>query len=164
MKWVNHKITTFSLVLLVTHNFAGSVFAAAGSVVPDALEGHDYSSPRWKKQHRTLSHWLLGYFAVAVLCWLLIRAKLKINPFFVSPIKVFSMFSALNSEALLCFLLHAGFFMIIGCILHVFEDALSGSVPLLHPTKRTFSIAVMRTGSAMEYILSFCLLGLALFA
>ncbi len=46
MKWINHKITTFSIVFLVTHSLIPSFLAAIGSVIPDAIEGHNYNSNR----------------------------------------------------------------------------------------------------------------------
>ncbi len=163
MKWINHKITTFSLVFISTHNFVGSIIAAAGSIIPDALEGKDFSSNRWKKNHRRISHWLAGYLGIGLFLWILLKTKLKANPLWLSPFKLLSHFSVINSESVIYFALHIGLFLSVGCILHILEDALSSTVPLLHPTKRVFSIGMMKTGSVMEYVLSFALLGVALF-
>ncbi len=75
MKWINHKISTFSLVFLLTSDFVSSSIAAAGSIIPDALEGHDYHSDRWRKNHRRLSHWLLGYFISGLILWSLLYLR-----------------------------------------------------------------------------------------
>lgn len=163
MKWINHKITTFSLVFILTHNLIGSIIAAAGSVIPDALEGHNYDSKRWRKNHRRLTHWLAGYVGIALILWILLKTKLKVDPLWLSPFKAMFHFQVINSETVIYFALHVGLFLSIGCILHILEDALSSSVPLLHPTKRVFSFGVIKVGSFVEYVLSFTLLGLALF-
>ncbi|WP_353684375.1 metal-dependent hydrolase [Thermodesulfovibrio sp. 3907-1M] len=163
MKWINHKISTFAITMLLTGNFAGSVIAAAGSIIPDAVEGHDYESERWRKNHRRLSHWLAGYIGVAIFLWSYLKFKLKINALVFPVGKYISLFSVFNSETLIYLLFYGGFFLSIGCILHVLEDALSSTVPVLHPTKRVFTLGLMRTGSPAEYLLSFSLLAGMLF-
>ncbi|MEM3647080.1 MAG: metal-dependent hydrolase [Thermofilum sp.] len=160
MKWVNHKITTFSLVFLVTHDFLSSLAAAGGSVLPDALEGRD--SPTWKREHRKVSHWLLGYVSVAFVLWAVIvlktRSFLPVLPgfqFLFSP-------GASGSGGFTLFFLCAAFYLTVGSILHILEDSLTGSVPVMHPRKRTFSVRIMKTGDPLEYILSCGLLFAAL--
>lgn len=63
----NHLLACF----FVSHDFLSSLIAAGGSVLPDALEGSDFDSPTWKREHRKTSHWLLGvrfYCVCAVGC------------------------------------------------------------------------------------------------
>lgn len=158
MKWINHKISTFSLVFLLTSDFISSLIAAAGSIIPDALEGHDYDTDRWRKNHRRLSHWLLGYVISGLILWSLLYLKTKVNVLAIPFVNFIQGFKIFNSETLLFVLLYAVFYTVIGCVLHILEDSLSSSVPLLHPTKRTFSIGIMRVGSPAEYLLSFGLL------
>lgn len=55
-----------------------------------------------------------------------------------------------------------GFYITIGCIMHIIEDSLSGTVPVINPRKRIFTLGIMKTGSIPEYILSYSLLGLSL--
>ncbi|MEM3335875.1 MAG: metal-dependent hydrolase [Thermoplasmata archaeon] len=155
MKWINHKISTFSLVFLLTHDIVSSAVAAAGSIFPDAIEGHDYDSDRWRKNHRRASHWLLGYFIVGFILWLLFYLKTEINPISVHFVKFVSGFRVFNSETMIFAFLYITFYVVVGCILHVLEDSLSSSVPLIHPTRRTFSIGIMRVGSPAEYLVSF---------
>lgn len=158
MKWINHKVSTFSLVFLLTHDIVSSVIAAGGSILPDAIEGHNYRSDRWRRNHRRVSHWLFGYVLVAFILWFVIYIKAGVNVFSVYFTKFVSIFKVFNSEALVFVSLYAGFYITIGCIFHVLQDSLSSSVPLIHPTKRTFSISIMRVGSLVEYLVSFGLL------
>lgn len=161
MKWINHKVSTFSLVFILTQDLISSIVAAGGSVIPDALEGHDYKSERWRKNHRRTTHWLLGYLILAVFLLGVIYLKteaLMLSTPFIQFVKGFKVF---NSETLIFVALFLGFYVILGCILHVLQDALSSPVPFLHPKKRTFSIGIMRVGSLAEYLLSF---GLLIFA
>lgn len=158
MKWINHKISTFSLVFLFTQDIVSSLIAAGGSIFPDAIEGYDYHTERWRKNHRRFSHWLLGYVFIAFILWAVVHLKTKIDILSISFAKFISSFAIFNSETLIFAFLFVCFYISIGCILHVLQDALSSSVPLIHPTRRTFSIGIMRVGSPVEYLVSFGLL------
>ncbi len=162
MKWINHKITTFSIVFLVTHNLIPSFLAAMGSVIPDAIEGHNYNSDRWRKNHRRFSHWLFGYFLICLILAVWFYAKFKIFPLYVDFLQVPKAFKVFNSETVIYLLVYSGFFVILGAALHIVEDALSNTVPLLHPTKRTFTFGLCRVGSWQEYLISFGLLFISL--
>lgn len=162
MKWINHKITTFSIVFLITKDVVSSLAAAAGSIIPDAIEGHNYDSDRWRRNHRRLSHWLLGYVLLATVIWFFIYRQLEINILKISLVKVFGIFKVYNSETLIYILSFFGFYFCTGAILHILEDALSSTVPVLHPTKRVFTLGLIKTGSFIEYLLSSGLLIFAL--
>lgn len=157
MKWVNHKITTFSVVLLLTQDFAASVIAAAGSIIPDALEGHSYNN-KWKKRHRTVTHWFLGYFLIAFALWFFIKTSVGINVLSIGFYKFISAFTILNSKTLVFILAYGCFYLCVGALLHILEDSLGGAVPMIHPTRKTFALRIMRTGSFGEYLLSFGIL------
>lgn len=161
MKWINHKITTFSIVFLLTKDVLTSLAAAAGSIIPDAVEGHNYDSERWRKNHRRLSHWLFGYIILLLFLWFFIYSRLKVDAFKITLFKVVNAFRVFNSETFIYVLAFFGVYIVLGAILHVLEDSLSSSVPVLHPTKRVFSIGIMSTGSVFEYLISFGLLFLA---
>ncbi|GAB5045613.1 hypothetical protein [Thermodesulfovibrio sp. TK110] len=112
MKWINHKVATFSVVYFITHDVISSVFAMVGSIFPDAIEGHNYASERWKRNHRRLSHWFLGYFIVASILWFMVKAKTGISIETVSFSQFLSVFKVINSETLIYFMFYIGFFLL----------------------------------------------------
>lgn len=163
MKWVNHRISTFALVFIITRSFVASLISAYCSVIPDAIEGNDYSSQSWKKNHRKISHWLLGYILVALLLWGIIFVSFKVNVLSVNLFASLSLRHVMGSYPLFFWIEYAAFFAVIGAVLHVLEDALSAPVPLFNPTKRNFCIRLMRTGSTAEYIFSVLLFLLSVY-
>jgi len=163
VKWVNHRITTFAVVFIVTRSFVASLISAFGSVIPDAVEGHNYSSSSWKKNHRKISHWLLGYVLIAIALWAVMFISFKVSILSENSFKALSVFHKINSQTMLFFAGYGAFFAVIGAILHILEDALSAPVPLLNPSKRVFCIGLMKTGSIAEYFLSISLFLLSIF-
>lgn len=162
MKWINHKITTFSVVYLFTQDFASSVVASAGSVIPDAIEGYGYDNKR-KKRHRKISHWLLGYFVIAFLLWLLIKNKTGMNALKIGFYQFVSAFTVFNSETLIFVCIYGCFYLCVGAFLHILEDSLSGPIPVIHPSKKVFTLNLIKVGSFGEYLLSFGILMFSLF-
>lgn len=79
MKWINHKIITFSLVYGATGDLIGSAIAGGASIFPDLIEGKDFQSERWKKRHRTFSHWFLFWACLWFVFFLLARNILGTN-------------------------------------------------------------------------------------
>jgi len=159
MKWINHKAITFSVVYLLTGNFLSSCVAAAGSIIPDLLEGwksKDKNTPL-PKWHRTVTHWTLPYFLILLFSYLSFREVNGINvtnlAFYVGE-----MLSG-TTRAPLYFAL---FWLSFGSLMHVIEDSLTGKVPLINPFKKSFTLKVMKTGSPAEYLLSLLLAGIAL--
>lgn len=155
VRWINHKVSTFAIVFALTHDPVVSAISAVGSIIPDALEGSDYQSQNWKRRHRKITHWLLGYALVAASLWFALHGSVHRS---VLTMDVFTVFKVLNSATILFVMGFVLFWFSVGCILHVLEDSLSGPVPLMHPTRRVFSVGIFRTGSVFEYILSFGLL------
>lgn len=136
MKWVNHKILTASMVYALFHNPIYSISAAIGSIFPDVVEGRvnildPWSYKKWKKRHRGFSHWIILYLIVLV-SLILIGQFVEFSPHW----------SLLRD--LLCFFL-------VGCILHIIEDAFCGRVPLINPYKRE-GFMMFRMGSLWEYL------------
>lgn len=163
MKWVNHKISTFSIMMILTQgSLIPSVLAAIGSITPDLLEGKKYESHKWRKKHRKISHWLLGYiitlFVIATLFYTLTKTSITTTTI---P-QIVSLIKTLNSQTVICIALYVAFYITAGCIFHVLQDSLSAPVPFISPTKRNLSLAIIKTGSIFEYILSFGLLFLSL--
>ena len=72
MKWVNHKLLTGSIVYFLTNDPVAALFATAGSILPDAVEGFPNESnyTQWRKNHRQLSHWFPPYLTVFLLLYL----------------------------------------------------------------------------------------------
>lgn len=148
MTWKSHKLLTLVFVWAFTHNLGYSLIASLGSIIPDFVEGKGflYNYEKWIKRHRTYSHWFIPYAVLFLISfigmgkevWVLMRSD-------------FLYFPSQAMEALF-FILSA---LSLGCLLHILEDAISGKVPLWHPTKRVFGIRLVRTRSFMEYVFVF---------
>jgi len=168
MKWINHKIITFSTVYLLTGNFLSSCIAAAGSVVPDLLEGRfDFSAkvnlgnknrknslPKW---HRTVTHWFPVYLFIMLFSLLHFRGVDTVS---VANLSVYlvDLLSG-TSDKLFYFIL---FWLSFGSFMHIIQDSLTGRVPLFNPFRKSFTMKIMRTGSVVEYLLSLIFAGVAL--
>ena len=148
MTWKSHKLLTLVLVWFLTNNFFYSFIASVGAIIPDFVEGRGflYDYERWARYHRTYSHWFIPYAVVFLISffgmgWEIFELMKSNILFFPSQGKfiVFFIFSALS----------------LGCLFHILEDAVSGRVPLWHPTKRTFGVRLIRTRSFLEYIFVF---------
>jgi inner membrane protein len=148
MTWKSHKLLTLVLVWGLTHNFFYSFIASIGAIIPDFLEGKGflYDYERWVQRHRTYSHWFIPYavlFLISFLgmgseIWVLMRSDLFYFPSQWAEF-LFFILSALS----------------LGCLFHILEDAVSGKVPLWHPTRRVFGIRLVRTRSFAEYVFVF---------
>lgn len=160
MTWKSHKLITLVVVYTITGNFIVSLIAAAGSILPDLLEGKS----NWKnpKVHRTYTHWFIPYLILIILFssmtdFSLLNAKegnligFLFSNFLSQKENTFGNFINLISFVgqCLCF----------GCLLHIVQDALTGKVPFLNPKKKTFGLKLFKTGSPVEYVF----LGLAIF-
>jgi inner membrane protein len=148
MTWKSHKLLTLVFVWVLTHNVFYSFIASIGAIIPDFVEGKGflYDYERWMRYHRTYSHWFIPYAVVFLISYVGMGREvfelMKSNfLFFPSQEKLilFFVFSALS----------------LGCLFHILEDAISGKVPLLHPTKKTFGIRLIRTRSFLEYVFVF---------
>jgi len=168
MKWINHKIITFTTVYLFTSNFLSSCIAAAGSIIPDLLEGRfDFSKkviqvnrnrknspPKW---HRTITHWFPVYLFVMLFSLLHLR---EANTVRVANLPVHLENLLLGtSDTLFYFAL---FWLSFGSFMHIIQDSLTGRVPLFNPFRKSFTMKIMRTGSVAEYLLSLICIGIAL--
>ena len=159
MKWINHHIVTGSLIFAITGgNFLCTAISMAGSVLPDMLEGKHPEDPdntiNWARFHRRLSHWFVPYGIAFLVCGLgslfsgssstiaidnivtLILQGKVVGP-------VFTMFS----------------FLAVGCLFHIVEDALCGSIPSINPRRR-IGMSLFRVGSFREYVFSIIMAGL----
>lgn len=106
MRWINHQITTATVVYAATGNGTASLFAWVGSIMPDAIE----LPLQGVLKHRGVSHWPWSYFSVAVV--------------------MFSCGLYFRNYALF----YSAFFFV-GAVLHLLGDALSPrGIPWKSPT------------------------------
>lgn len=145
MKWQNHKLCTFGTVLMVTGNLVGAFISMCTSCLPDRLEGRPPDQKtdskaywQWRKQHRTYSHYMALYIGllVAYIC------GYRLTGLGEKYITVYAY----------------GIFAILGCVLHIAEDAVCGKVPWILP-KRKYGVRLFKVGSWQEYLFVFLWLG-----
>lgn len=168
MKWRNHKITSFFTVLAITGNPVFAAFSIPGSVLPDVIDfwGNPHT---YHKRHRTFSHyWVLWFLSGVLLLFfvsnsyvyrflsildlqLIIEAfrfeetlprLMRLTPDFTDPINF--------GFLLLSFLTWTCF----GALCHCLFDAISGSIPIVHPKRKTRKFKLFHTGSVWEYVFS----------
>jgi len=153
MKWISHKITTGAVVFALSGDPAGALISAAASTFPDFVEGKDYESPKWRKNHRKVSHWWVAYCAASAVFffWTYLHYG-KVPP----------LFQALSRRDVFVFV-PVCMYLFLGSTLHVLEDALCGKVPLLNPLRRTFGLLLFRVGSAAEYGFVCAIVGIFMF-
>lgn len=138
VKWINHMLVTGSIVLVTTNNPLFAVYSIAGSVLPDKLEGRPPKGKkaywRWRKKHRTWSHWPVPYLFLIMTILLLHRENVISGAFW----------------QLFIFVL----FFLTGALLHILEDALCGRVPLIS-YKKKIGLKLFTVDSFGEYF--FCI-------
>lgn len=100
------------------------------------IEGHGYREYdtdrywRWKRRHRTISHWWVIY--AATLLGGLLALRYGDTGYRVLGYIIFC-FSA-------------------GGLCHIAQDAISGKVPFLSPFRKDFGVRLVKTGSVVEVI------------
>jgi inner membrane protein len=148
---INHKVLTFVSVYAFSDSILASVLASVGSLLPDALEG-----PMIKKRrfHRTITHWWALYLVPILFLWFkfekVIKKYVLLTGF--QGIGYFFKVSAHDvrwTEAWI----FGTFFVLVGCLMHVVQDALTGRVPFLNPFRKDLNLKVARTNSFAEYLL-----------
>lgn len=144
MKWRNHKVQSFVIGFLLSKDFITSLVIAAGSIFPDLIEGKRVNS---KKFHRTVTHWFPMYLVPLMFIWLW-------NSDLVKTVHA-GIFYAKEGEGVLVNFL---FWFLVGCLFHIIQDALTGSIPILHPTRRKKIVKISRTGGIFENVLTFFLI------
>lgn len=144
MKWRNHKIQSFVIGFFLSKDFVTSIVISAGSIFPDLIEGKKINS---RKFHRTVTHWFPVYLIPLILVWLW-------NGFSVKTVYS-SMFYVKGGEGVFVNFL---FWFLVGCLLHVVQDALTGNIPILHPAKKRKIVKISKTGGILEYVLTFLLI------
>ena len=145
MKWINHQIVTGFVVCTVTDDALFTASAIVGAVLPDKVEG---SPPKdgdaywkWRKRHRTWSHWSPIYLA-------LIGAAQFAKNYFAEPT--------------IAFVLNLLTYALVGALLHIAEDALCGKVPIFTPYKK-HGLKLFKVGTWREYFFAALIIAICLF-
>ena len=137
MKWINHQITTGFIVYAATNDALAVAASIAGAVIPDKVEGappkENSAYWKWRKKHRTLSHYPPLYF------FLLALAQ-GVKLYFQNPI----------AEIILNILSY----VLIGALLHIAEDGICGKIPIFS-TKKKHGLKLFKVGSTGEYFWTF---------
>lgn len=133
MKWQNHQISTGFIVYAATNDALFVAASIVGAVLPDRVEGQPPKESKaywkWRKNHRTWSHYPPLYF--------LFLALLQVVKMYMqSPIA--EIFLNLIS------------YVLIGALLHIVEDGICGKVPILS-TKKKHGLKLFKVGSWQEY-------------
>ena len=144
LKWINHQIVTGFVVCTVTDDALFTASSIVGAVLPDRVEGSppkDSSAYwKWRKKHRTWSHYPLIYIA------LIVAAQLA-KPLIPVPL---SLIPDLLTYAL------------VGALLHIAEDGICGKVPIFTPHKK-YGIKLFKVGSWSEYFFAALIILICLF-
>ena len=145
MKWINHQIVTGFVVCTATDDALFTASAIVGAVLPDRVEGSPPKDSnaywKWRKTHRTWSHWPPIYLA-------LIAAARFAKDYFAEPTVDF----ALNLLT----------YALVGALLHIAEDALCGKVPIFTPHKK-HGLKLFKVGTWREYFFAALIIAICLF-
>ena len=136
MKWINHQVVTGFIVYAATNDALFVASSIVGAVLPDKVEGSPPKESKaywkWRKNHRTWSHYPIFYLALIGL------AQYGIN-YFANP----------TAELILNLITYA----LVGAILHIVEDGICGKVPILTPHGK-HGIKLFKVGTWKEYFYS----------
>lgn len=144
MKWINHQIVTGFIVCTATDDALFTASAIVGAVLPDKVEGSPPQESsaywKWRKKHRTWSHYPLIYIALIVAAQ--VAKNLVPSPYSLIPILLT--------------------YVLIGALLHVAEDALCGKVPIFTPYKK-YGLKLFKVGAWSEYFFAALIIAICLF-
>ena len=119
--------------------------AIVGAVLPDRVEGSPPKESKaywkWRKNHRTWSHYPLIYI-------LLIIAAQAVKNYFLEPT--------------LDFTLNLITYALVGALLHITEDGICGKVPIFTPRKK-YGLKLFKVGSWREYFFATLIILICLF-
>ena len=145
MKWINHQIVTGFIVCTATDDALFTASAIVGAVIPDRVEGSPPKESlaywKWRKSHRTWSHWPPIYLA-------LIAAAQFAKNFY--------------SEPTLAFALNLLTYVLVGALLHIAEDGLCGKIPIFTPHKK-YGLKLFKVGAWSEYFFAALIILICLF-
>ena len=132
MKWINHQIVTGFIVSTATDDAIFTASSIVGAVLPDRVEGsppkENKAYWKWRKNHRTWSHYPPIYFALIAAAQ--VAKSLIPNPYNLIPTLIT--------------------YALVGALLHIAEDGICGKVPIFTPHKK-YGIRLFKVGSRLEY-------------
>ena len=138
MKWLTHEVVTGVIVYAATEDPMAAIYSMAGAIVPDKVEGNPFQRRSLfgiRCAHRGWSHWPMLYLLIGG--------------------------AALRGEEYLGLSLgtlgEIIFFMAVGALLHIAEDAICGKVPFITPTQK-IGVKLFKVGSIREYIVALILI------
>ena len=135
MTWLSHKILSGSFVYAITGSGIAAFFTAAGSIIPDAMEGlpnkNNYS--KWRKNHRQITHWFIPYLVGGVI---LFAFAILNGVHEVSTTTIRNLIRYNHNEFKFAVISYAVAFIAVGALLHCMQDAICGTIPSINPTKR----------------------------
>lgn len=151
MLGASHAIMSFAFVYGVTGRVLPASVASAGAIFPDSIE-RIVCGRRWMKYHRKWSHWFPPYLALA---WLTGK-YLEANPF---PGLIESiggdLYVPVGPKSITATTAFFLFWWLVGCLLHLAEDAFFGPMPLLVPWKRQrLFLQIFKTGGLAERVMA----------
>ena len=158
MVWKSHQAVTAVTVYAVTRNIPATIIATMASVFPDWIEFH-IPFINWESFHRTYCHFW-AFYAIPLIALYLFMGAVGI-PLFGSGAEfsksIFSLkvelsgsqpfYMAKDFPPIVC---NVGFWFLIGCLMHIAEDAICGRIPITHPTQRAHLIRFFYTGGLGE--------------
>lgn len=153
MTWKSHKIVTATSVFALTNNILFALIAAMGSIFPDRIEYLVYSERELQRKHRTVSHWFIPYLMVVISDYIFLIK----NQLFIANLNDFRYMWTQNelSHFIIVIVMNILLWYCIGCLFHILEDTLCGSIPFLSPTHKIKLIRLFYVGSKKEYFYSF---------
>jgi len=157
MKWENHKIVTISIVYLFTSNVISALIAGFGALFPDLIEGSAINS---RSKHRTVSHW----FPLYAIPLVLVIFSFSGEPYLLSVSEVVNNLEDFLAQEKSYYIVKVfSLWFLVGCLFHIFEDSLTGRIPLKSPFRKVllFRKRLFHTGSFKEYLFSFLIFGVA---
>ena len=129
----------------VTDDALFTASSIVGAVVPDRVEGSppkDNSAYwKWRKKHRTWSHYPLLYLV------LIVAAQVAKNYYPEPPIE---------------FAMNLLTYALVGALLHIAEDALCGKVPVFTPHGK-HGLKLFKVGTWREYFFAALIIAICLF-
>ena len=135
MTWLSHQVVTGTVVFALTEDPLLTLFGMVGAVVPDKLEGNPFRRRHFwsiNLAHRGWSHAPLLYLLFMTGLYLYGEGQVLL-----SYAEVFAI------KALFC--------VALGAVLHIVEDGICGTVPLLTPSSRV-GVKLFKVGSVKEYL------------
>lgn len=141
MIWRSHKIITGITVFMFTQSAFATCAALSGSIVPDKLD------IGLNLKHRNTSHWWLIYLVPLLLTYFFWLSQYLLFPFADYLNLVFHYPLTFTLRVLTG---NWFFWFLVGALLHILEDALTGYIPLLNPSHQFNIYRPFYTGSSQE--------------